>query len=49
MKKLVSKLTLKTDKITSLSKNQAQQLNGGRPSTPPYTVSCNCTTTTFIC
>ncbi|MGA0556584.1 class I lanthipeptide [Larkinella sp. VNQ87] len=31
MKKQLSKLTLKTDKIVALSKAQAQQVAGGRP------------------
>jgi hypothetical protein len=30
MKKQVKKMTLKTDKIVSLTKNQAQNLAGGR-------------------
>jgi hypothetical protein len=32
MKKSVNKLALKTDKIVSLSANQAQQVMGGTPS-----------------
>ncbi|WP_221622034.1 class I lanthipeptide [Larkinella knui] len=31
MKKQLSKLSLKTDKIISLSKNQAQNVLGGKP------------------
>ncbi|WP_205880581.1 class I lanthipeptide [Larkinella terrae] len=39
MKKQVSKITLKTDKIVSLSKIQAQQVAGGARPT-----ASNCTT-----
>ncbi|MFN8354460.1 MAG: class I lanthipeptide [Spirosomataceae bacterium] len=43
MKKTVNKLTLKTDKIVSLSKNQAQQVHGGAPSVT-FDTQCNCPT-----
>ncbi|MFN8354458.1 MAG: class I lanthipeptide [Spirosomataceae bacterium] len=50
MKKTVNKLTLKTDKITSLSMKQALQVIGGRPPIP-VSGTCPCTglCTTTLC
>ncbi len=44
MKKQLSKLTLKTDLIIALTKNQAQSMKGGRaPNT--YVTQCGCSYT----
>ncbi|MFN8354474.1 MAG: class I lanthipeptide [Spirosomataceae bacterium] len=41
MKKNLSKLALKTDKIVSLSKNQVQQVVGGGRAIAPTISSCS--------
>jgi len=51
MKKQINKITLKTDKIVSLSKNQAQNMNGGMM---PVTKHADCLTclgciSKFVC
>ncbi|MBB3836073.1 hypothetical protein FHS57_000055 [Runella defluvii] len=55
MKKQLSKLNLKTDKVVNLSKDNSQGVVGGRPQSNPnskvYCVSDLCTFTgaTFSC
>lgn len=41
MKKQINKIALKTDKIVTLTKNQAQNMVGGRP-TQAASTTCNC-------
>lgn len=47
MKKQVSKITLKTDKIISLSKNDAQRIQGGL--TPATSGVCTSLSSKIIC